>query len=167
MHFLEDPLGRSVCASLSCPGGGRVLVRETALGKALFYEGPTCGPGVVLLPFSGIRSDEIHVPTPMWRYVVRVDRDTYLIPDGVAMFANHSCDPNAFIDDDFNITTCKELNNGDEVQISYDRVSQTDFLTFGDDWRSDWSFGCGCGQPRCVGVIDRYRAVEADWPLVP
>lgn len=157
MHFLEDPLGRSVCGCLSCSGGGRVFVKESPIGKALFYEGPDLPSGTTLLPFSGVHQTEQNVPEAMWRYVVRVDRHTYLIPDGLAMFANHSCAPNALIDDDFNITTCRVLRGNDEVLISYDRVSDADFLAFGDDWRTAWSFACGCGSGSCVGRVDRYR----------
>jgi SET domain-containing protein len=78
------------------------------------------------------------------------------------MYANHSCDPNCLISDEFFIETIKPLKLGDEVTISYDQVSLEDFKAWGDDWDQRWSFPCACGSLKCVGQVDAYRILNFD-----
>lgn len=134
-------------------------VHTAKIGKSLFWHGPHQAGGSRLIPFTGavVKYDEI--PPHLICYVVRYDRNHYLVPNGSAMFANHSCDPNCLINDDFYIETIKPLAPGDEITISYDQVSPQDFTAWGDFWDKRWTFHCQCGSEKCIGLINGYRVI--------
>jgi hypothetical protein len=135
-------------------------VRPGAIGQSLFWTGPTVPAKTALISFHGPVVALANVPENKIRYVVRFDRDHYLVPESDAQFANHSCDPNCHINDQFAIETRRELHSGDEITISYDHAAAADIATWGDFWDDRWTFPCACGAAQCVGEVRGYRIIE-------
>ncbi len=134
-------------------------VREGRTGKGVF----ACGlinPGEVLLQFCGPVTRLENVPHPMLNYVVRVERSLYLIPEPPTMYVNHSCEPNCWINDKFEIVSRQTILPGDELTISYNRISALEDQDWGDFWHDAWTFPCSCGTWRCIGLVDRYLVDE-------
>lgn len=155
MHLFKDPRNRIIDARAH----PLFDIRLGAHGKSLFWKGLSLPKGKTVLKFTGSIVDGPMVPDSMQRFVVRVDLERYLVPDGIAMFANHSCEPNCRINDDFWIETVRPIDPEEEITISYDCVSPADYKIFGFSWDPRWSFKCGCGSKNCVGQIDGYRLI--------
>ncbi|MFW7378226.1 MAG: SET domain-containing protein-lysine N-methyltransferase [Oligoflexus sp.] len=136
-------------------------VRDGKIGQSLFWVGAEIPAGRRIVPFSGhiVRFDDI--PEEMIRYVVRYDMHHYIVPASIAMYANHSCDPNCLINDEFCIENIKPLKPGDEITISYDQVSREDLQKWGDFWDPRWSFACSCGAKNCVKYLAGYRMLSS------
>lgn len=66
--------------------------------------------------------------------------------NGLARYANHSCEPNCGITDLIWITAMQDIAPGTELTWDY-------AMTEDNDWRMD----CSCGSEHCLGVIAGYR----------
>lgn len=75
----------------------------------------------------------------------------WMLPDSDAKYANHSCTPNATIDDDQYLVAVCDIEEGQEVVFVYNIGEETD------EWDDAWTFTCLCGSKNCQGIIDRYR----------
>ena len=59
-------------------------------------------------------------------------------------FANHSCDPNFFIDTErLEFIALKDIHIGDELLFFYPST----------EWKMDRPFNCECGSPQCIGLV--------------
>jgi hypothetical protein len=109
--------------------------------------------GAIVEKFEGqiVPSDHIHEPTI--RYVLIWDEENMLVPETPAQFANHSCDPNSYINDLMEIVTSRPVKHGEEITISYNWIyeGRQDAA-----WDDRWTFQCKCGSPHCQGLINKY-----------
>jgi SET domain-containing protein len=83
-------------------------------------------------------------------YCLQVDIDKYIIPDEPFIFSNHSCDPNAGINNKLELVTLRTINAGEELTWDY----STSML------ERHWTMQCECGSPFC-------RQIIADFDLLP
>ena len=63
--------------------------------------------------------------------------------DDPAVYGNHSCDPNLWMESETTISARRDIQPSEELT--------TDYGTMSDD--PTWSMLCGCGSPLCRGVI--------------
>ena len=75
----------------------------------------------------------------------------WMLPETDAKYANHSCDPNCFLNDNRELVTLKSVGAGQELTFYYNHGTEDDF------WDPLWTFKCYCGAKQCQGMIDRYR----------
>jgi SET domain-containing protein len=66
--------------------------------------------------------------------------------DGLARYANHSCEPNAGIKNLIEIVAMRDIKAGEEILWDYEMTED-----------SDWNMKCLCGSPRCRKVIRAFR----------
>lgn len=137
----------------------KFAVVNTRNGKGIVAT-TECRAGEPLLRFTGeIRSLDA-VPDAQLAYVVRVDRDQFMIPNAPTRFVNHSCEPNCRIDDDWQVVPRRTISPGEEITIAYNRVRPDELEEWGDFWHEKWTFACRCGARQCCGMIDRYVVNE-------
>jgi hypothetical protein len=135
-------------------------VRPGTIGQSLYWRGSTVPAKTALISFFGPVVTYSEISEAKIRYVVRFDRDHYLVPESDAQLANHSCDPNCRINDQFAIETLRTLQPGEEITISYDHAAASDITTWGDFWDFRWTFPCACGSSFCVGQVHGYRIIK-------
>ena len=121
----------------SIHGSGLFATRDIAAGELIIeYTGK-------LSPISEI--DQVDGDDIYW---LAVD-ETYAIDgnhrDNPARFANHSCEPNCFLEKSsgaFSIMSNRDISKGEELSIDY-------------GWGLDGLFQrkCRCGTPSCIGYV--------------
>lgn len=68
-------------------------------------------------------------------------------------FANHSCDPNFFIDTErLEFIALKDIHLGDELLFFYPST----------EWKMDRPFNCECGSPQCIGLVSGAYALSEE-----
>lgn len=133
-------------------------IGETPYGRGVFAE-RELSPGTIVGTFEGPRVPLDQVPETELRYVVRIGRDRYLVPRAPERLINHACEPNCEIADELRIVAPRPIRAGEQLTISYDRITATEALAWGSFWHQARSFSCHCGAPACVGRVERYRVV--------
>ncbi len=113
--------------------------------------------GTIVATFSGPILPLSEVPKEEINYVVRMTRDTYMIPDYPARLFNHSCSPNCEIDDHLNIVVARPVRKGEQLTFAYNRVTAEEAHQWGTFWHPGWTFQCRCGGDGCIGLVDRYQ----------
>lgn len=136
-----------------------VEVRSSNTGLGIFATS-ALPAGTRIVRFAGPVKALADVPPEQLNYVLRASRETYLIPETLARYVNHSCEPNCFIDDDLFVVTRGPLPSGSELTISYNRVSAEELADWGPFWHAAWSFSCKCGAGQCYGNINKYIVDE-------
>ncbi|KAI8917122.1 hypothetical protein DFJ77DRAFT_459273 [Powellomyces hirtus] len=78
-----------------------------------------------------------------------------MLPKSNARFANHSCDPNAYIcSETRNLILRRAVKKNEQITFLYNPGTESDY------WDPVWNFKCCCGTPQCQGDIDRYRVSD-------
>ena len=99
-------------------------------------------------------------------HAVQFEQLAWRDSNGVARYANHSCEPNCGIRDFFTITTMRQIEPGEEITWDYAMTE--------DD--GEWTMPCMCNSPMCRGVIrgysflpdpikQRYAGFVSEWLL--
>ncbi|KAI9101241.1 hypothetical protein DFS34DRAFT_463244 [Phlyctochytrium arcticum] len=89
------------------------------------------------------------------------DEWKWLLPQSNARFANHSCDPNAYIGDRLELKLKRAVREGEQITFIYNVGEDSDY------WDPVWNFECCCKTDRCQGMIDRYRPAQVSKSLPP
>lgn len=95
-------------------------------------------------------------PSPDYRHValMAIAKDgtpIYGKVRGKLAFCNHSCQPNCYINQTFQVITNGGIQKNQELTIAYDA------LVPGLAWQTTWNFKCLCGVLQCKGLINKYR----------
>jgi SET domain-containing protein len=119
-------------------------------GKGLFAS-RIINPGEVIYELRGIIIDhkyskDFSANYPNW---VGIGWEKWIIPDSInpMNIQNHSCLPNAIVDDELNVVCIKRIEANNEILIDY---STTELDPF-------WSFLCSCKQICCRKLIKSYQ----------
>ncbi len=107
------------------------------------FEGP-------ILRFEEIPPEEI-------RHALLLEDGRWLVDQGLARNANHSCAPNCRIDAKNRVVTLRQVKRYEELTLAYNVVYP------GEDpgpWDARWSFDCACGAKNCRGRVDGYVTPE-------
>ncbi|KNC97295.1 uncharacterized protein SPPG_07225 [Spizellomyces punctatus DAOM BR117] len=126
------PYGKALCADRDLPAG---TVVEKFEGKVVEYEDLSDYDKTYVLNFQPKGSTE-------WKW---------LLPLSNARYANHSCDPCAYINDNRELVLRRAVREGDQITFLYNPGEDSDW------WDPVWNFKCCCGAKQCQGDIDRYR----------
>ena len=92
------------------------------------------------------------------RYSMQVDADTHVLPDGVVVLVNHSCEPNCGVlirsgVKEMEVRALRPIAAGEELTFDYE--------TF--EYEIDHAGGqCLCGSAKCRGRIAGYKHLAAD-----
>lgn len=135
------------------PETGRGLVAAAALPA-----------GTEIARFEGETRSWRDVPADAVRHAILLEGDSWMVPRSCARWLNHSCAPNCAVGDDLGVRTNRPVAEGEQLTISYDRVTLADWLAEPEAhfWDARWSFDCRCGAAGCVGRVDRYRVEGYD-----
>lgn len=82
-------------------------------------------------------------------------KDKWLLPTSDVKYANHSCSPNCFINDNFELVTFKEVQEGEELTFIYNKGDP-----IVDEWDPTWTFDCTCGSLNCQKTINGYKRID-------
>lgn len=124
--------------------GADVRVGSCELGMGLFADGPIPA-GSLILPLAGRpfdRRDPIHA-TPAGANLLQTGPTTYILLMPPAVYANHSCDPNAGIRGNRNLVAIRDIAAGEEIRFDYSTTMDEEF----------WTLRCRCGALACRGVV--------------
>lgn len=98
-----------------------------------------------------------------------VSATTYLVLDEQSVAFNHSCNPNAVVNRDWDMVAIRDIARGEEITFDYSLTVPVSLLT------RPWSMECKCGAPNCrkrLGTIAslndaELQIYEAFRPLLP
>lgn len=98
-----------------------------------------------------------------------VSANTYLVLDDNSVAFNHSCNPNAVVDRNWDMVAIRDIARGEEITFDYALTVPVSLLT------RFWSMQCRCGAPNCrerIGTIATLSPAELDKyepfrPLLP
>jgi hypothetical protein len=123
---------------------GAVYVTECELGRGVFARRPI-RKGDIILAFGGPLIDfaETRRRGPRECMAIQVGPDQYIdtLPPGV--FANHSCAPNAGIQNDRDLAALRDIRPGEEIRYDYSTTMD----------EKSFTMHCRCGAPGCRGVV--------------
>nr|MDO8114517.1 SET domain-containing protein-lysine N-methyltransferase [Candidatus Sigynarchaeota archaeon] len=125
-----------------CPYGGLCLVAKEDLPAGVVVE-KFVGP---LIPADAVRDEEA-------RHIILWDDKSVMRPYTDARYANHSCEPNSYVNGQMEIVTMLPIKNGEEITFSYNVVYGSENPGL---WDHRWSFKCACGAPNCQGLVNQY-----------
>lgn len=143
---------RSSSAHARLPGEYPSEVRQCSYGKCLVAT-MDLPPGTVVEKFEGQVIPNEQVPEHCVRHVLVWDESYVLLPDTPARFANHSCDPNSYVNECSEIVTERPVKRGEEITFSYNWIYEGRADGY---WDRRWSFQCKCGSLHCQGTINKY-----------
>jgi len=131
------PYGSGLRAVCDLPAGAEVCR----------FEGP-------ILRFEEIPPGEI-------RHALLLEDGRWLVDQGLARNANHSCAPNCRIDAQNRVVTLHAVKRHEELTLAYNIVYPGENPG---QWDERWSFNCACGAKNCRGRVDGYVTPEGkDW----
>jgi len=92
------------------------------------------------------------------RHTIQVDRQTHLVPDGMAVLLSHSCSPTCGVVIRSGVTqievrALRPIAAGEEITVDYETFEE-DVAHFGGP--------CRCGAASCRGRIVGYRHLPND-----
>ncbi|KAF9379984.1 Histone-Lysine N-Methyltransferase ash1l [Podila verticillata] len=135
---IDVSYGKGLQATQDCPVG-------TVLEK---FEGP-------VLEYSELGSSDI--PYVLNFYDEGQRQWKWMLGLTPAIYANHSCEPNARINLQQEIVAIRLIKAGEEVLFVYNNDTEDQ------KWDPLWTFDCKCGAKNCQGLINTYRP----WEPVP
>ena len=109
--------------------------------------------GAIVEKFEGQIVPRDQITEPAIRYAIVWDETSMLVPETPAQYANHSCDPNSYVNDLLEIVMSRPVNRGEEITYSYNWIYEGRQDA---SWDDRWTFQCKCGSPRCQGLINKY-----------
>lgn len=86
------------------------------------------------------------IPREVQDHLYNVGVGRYLIAREPAVRTNHSCEPNAGIQDDVFLVAMRDIRKGEEVTFDYSVITS-----------DDWTLACACGAKGCRKLIGNYR----------
>jgi SET domain-containing protein len=131
-------------AKSNIAGTGVFAARHYRRGQTImsFMEGQ---PQVV--PYSATVDDPANY--------VQIGIDSYIYPYPPSLYINHSCNPNAGLQEATEIIALTEINRGTELTFDYS-------TSMADD---PWEMNCVCGEASCRGRILEFKHLPIDTQL--
>jgi len=123
-------------------------VADSRTGRGLFAE-RSYTAGELIMHLDGPRydrDDPIH-QTDAGANLLQTGWRTYILLEDPAVFANHSCNPNAGITGNRHLIAIRPIEPGDEICFDYSTTMAENF----------WTMECRCGDPGCRKVVGDFR----------
>jgi len=130
-----------------------VRVGPCDVGSGLFAVRPIRA-GETILPLRGPRyrrDDPIH-DSERGANLLQTGYRTYVLLEPPAVFANHSCDPNAGVVDSRRLVALRDIAAGREIRFDYSTTMDENY----------WTMRCRCGAPGCRGTIGDFKALPPE-----
>ena len=137
----------------SQPEEQRVWVGPCELGAGLFA-GRAITRGEVIVPLGGPRyrrDDPIH-DSETGANLLQTGYRTYVLLEAPAVYANHSCDPNAGVVDSRRLVALRDIAPGQEIRWDYSTTMDENF----------WTMRCRCGAAACRGVVGDFKTLPRE-----
>lgn len=133
-------------------GKGVFTKRSFKRGKIIFIM-----KGKIYHKTNGNKKDTFS--NPNW---VGIDKNTWIDPDGIYQYLNHSCDPNTGIKGTVTFVALRDIRVGEELTIDYS-VTEEDL---------NWMMKCSCGSKTCRKVVRsinylNQKTIKRYLPFVP
>ena len=128
-------------------------VRECGLGRGLFAD-RTYHAGEEILRFEG-RTIPGSVVAQMGDdecYMIQIGSDLYLEPQAPGRFTNHSCAPNAVIQDDIRLVALHDIACDEQICFDYSTTMS----------ENKWTMQCRCGSANCRGEIRDFHELPLE-----
>ena len=135
------------------PAAPPVRVGPCDVGAGLFATRPIRA-GEIILPLRGARygrDDPIH-DSERGANLLQTGYRTYVLLEPPAVYANHSCDPNAGVVDSRRLVALRDIAAGREIRFDYSTTMDENF----------WTMRCRCGAPGCRGTIGDFKGLPAE-----
>lgn len=133
--------------------GDSLRVAPCNVGRGLFAE-RAFAPGELILNLEGVRYDRDH-PIHLTEFganLLQTGWRTYIMLEAPAVFANHSCNPNAGIQGNRRMVAIRPIAPGDEICFDYSTTMAENY----------WTMKCRCGDPICRGVVEDFRKLPVE-----
>lgn len=106
-----------------------------------------------ILRLSGIQRSgaELDLEGYVPGYPLQIDDDQYLLLDEPAVFANHSCQPNAGITPALDLIALTDIPADQEICFDYSTTMAED---------NAWTLACDCQSPHCRGVVEDFERLD-------
>ncbi len=124
------------------------------MGAGLFAARPIRRRARPFCPCAGSRyrrDDPIH-DSERGANLLQTGYRTYVLLEPPAVFANHSCDPNAGVVDSRRLVALRDIAPGQEIRFDYSTTMDENF----------WTMRCRCGVPGCRGTIGDFQALPPE-----
>ncbi len=111
-------------------------------------------PGDKILAFGGPIIDfaETRRRGPWECMAIQIGHDRYIDTRPPGVFVNHSCEPNAGIRDDKQLTALKLIRKNEEIRFDYSTTMEEQSFTM----------RCLCGAPSCRGMVRDFSTLPAE-----
>ena len=128
-----------------------VYVGMCAFGRGLFAQRAFRQGERILVLFGPRyeRDDPIHVEQ-VGANLLQTGHQTYILLQPPAVFANHSCDPNAGVALNRSLVAIRDIAPGEEICYDYSTTMDEDF----------WTLECRCGSLNCRGVVTDFKLLS-------
>lgn len=97
------------------------------------------------------RHDPIH-QTEEGANLLQTGRYTYIMLQPPAVFANHSCDPNAGIFANRHLIAIRDIAADEEICYDYSTTMDEEF----------WTLLCSCGARNCRGLVQDFHTLPSE-----
>ncbi|MBM7112452.1 SET domain-containing protein [Archangium primigenium] len=125
----------------------KVFVAECRLGRGVFAAVPF-KRGDVILTFAGqLRSLRDILGRPDSFNMLQVGRDEYLELEAPGLYGNHSCEPNAGLQDNTTLVALRDILAGEEILYDYSTTMSEDPETM----------ECRCCTRLCRGMVRDFQ----------
>ena len=124
--------------------GETIRVADCNLGRGLFAR-KEFAPGDLILNLVGTRYDRMHSihGTECGANLLQTGWRTYILLTPPAVYANHSCNPNAGIERNRRLVAIGPIAPEEEIRFDYSTTMAENF----------WTMPCRCGAPNCRGIV--------------
>ncbi len=93
---------------------------------------------------------------------LQIGLETYIDLDEVPRTFNHSCDPNAYIRNENELVSLRDIQKGEEIVYDYSTTMFDNVKKIIDAGREIWTCKCNCGSDTCRGIIDQFKTVPKE-----
>jgi len=123
-------------------------VSDCSVGRGLFA-GRAYRPGELIVVFGGSRFDRNHAihETESGANLLQTGWRTYILPEPPAVFANHSCNPNAGLVNSRRLVAIRPIAENEEIRFDYSTTMAENF----------WTMNCRCGDAACRKVVTDFK----------
>lgn len=130
-----------------------IEVRASKHGKGIFAT-RDIAKGEELYQYTGhyINFDQCQSLGENECYPIQVEIDRYLVADLPGCFINHSCSPNAGLNEQMRLVALCPINAGQEIFLDYSTTM----------WERSWTMRCSCGSENCRSIIEDFDLIPAE-----
>lgn len=145
-----EPLGCIYLGKSKINNTGVLAAREIAIGESIYKMEPGTYPHILI---SEILKWPQEKRENFLRYSFQAGPNEYYgnnnnsFEDDVSFFMNHSCEPNTWYKDDFEIVARSKINADEELTLDYATIMSPSGL--------EESFECNCGSKKCRKIVQR------------